>query len=665
MSYCLTVLIISIKCFSCAENDKSVYVERGGVMSISAIRKGVGTLCFASLVMIMQSVQAEEIDRLLSEFSHKNDASRQTIDQNKGHLVLFTRERIERMHAKTLKDVMKLTPFIYYHENRYALPDPLSSGSFEPYRSNFIRLFIDGVEVTQGWLGSGLVLYGDMDIDFADHIEFYYMTPSFETSVEPAFLTIFIYSKEPERDSGTQLDLMVGSRGYNVQSINYGGKKEGVSYMLNLSRTHEKREKIDNGSPEPLYRDFDRLQLMGYVKTDRQNFHLQLMRKETDALAGLSYDATPTLSQIDYENIHMDYRFRINDDWKVQFAYDTLFTDTRMADDMPLLFVDPFLGKEYCAKTRNSTYSAELTYARQWGDHRIATGLKARAKVLDLIKEERFGTIEVPFDEEDVWSVFFQDQYALSQNQMLSIGIEYSHIRRNSNKVDNDNLLQLRVGYLYSAEHWNYKAYLYRSTFALDPFSTSLLTTIFAENTGVYNTLQTTWGLTQEVGYKSENYRVSLMLFLLKDEEGLLVNGGEGNTKYVTTVFQYMYEFDLDNRVDLQLYYAGYEDIFQLAHLDDYSGYVSFMNSYGAFEFYNGMVWHRNSIDNKNYFDLTGSVSWNINEDLTVTVRGENILDKAKKTALIRVDPATGSLLTPLHISPIDRRIVFELEYQF
>ena len=143
-------------------------------------------------------IYAQNVDSVLQEYNKKNDLSQKTIDENKGHLVLFTREKLERMHAKTLKDVFKTTPVIYYHENRQALPDPLTSGAFEPYRSNFIRLYVDGVEITQGWMGSGLMLYGDVNIDFVDHIEFYYMTPSFDTTVEPAYLTVFLYSKNPQ-----------------------------------------------------------------------------------------------------------------------------------------------------------------------------------------------------------------------------------------------------------------------------------------------------------------------------------------------------------------------------------------------------------------------------------------------------------------------------------
>ncbi len=164
------------------------------------------------------SVEASEIHKLIDDFSQKNDYSQKTIDENKGHLVLFAREKLENMHAKTLKDVFKTTPVVYYHENRYGLPDPLSNGTYTPYLSSFIRLYVDGIEITQGWIGSGLLLYGDINIDFADHIEFYYMAPSLETSAEPAYLTIFLYSKDPSQDSGNKIGLIQGDNGYNAQS---------------------------------------------------------------------------------------------------------------------------------------------------------------------------------------------------------------------------------------------------------------------------------------------------------------------------------------------------------------------------------------------------------------------------------------------------------------
>ncbi|PHS41301.1 MAG: hypothetical protein COB07_02185 [Sulfurovum sp.] len=610
----------------------------------------------------LSTIYAEDVDSILEEYNQKNALSQKTIDENKGHLVLFTREKLERMHAKTLKDVFKTTPVVYYHENRLALPDPLTSGGVEAYRSNFIRLYVDGVEITQGWMGSGVVLYGDINIDFVDHIEFYYAIPSFESSVEPAYLTIFLYSKDPKRDSGGKLNLTGGSRGYNSQSISYGQQTEDLSYMINFSHTDAKRETIDNGTFTPLSRDFERTQLFSYVKTEDQIFHLQVMKKNTDSLAGMSWDATPLVSEIDYLNVHMDYGINLGEFWRAQIAYDWLKTDMKQADELLLIWRDALGANTFDGKYKNSTYTAELTYKETIGNNRITAGIKGRYKVLDSFTNYGLDALVSPFTTEKVASIFFQDQYALDEKQLLTLGISYNYISRNGG-IENDDLLQLRLGYIYNSDHWSYKAYLYRTQFALEPLVRYLDPSRYQDVSP-----QTTVGISQEVSYRKKKHNLRLMLNLFQDEDGIVQNDiidPSGDTKYFFTVFNYDYSFDRNNKVDLQLYYAYYEDIFNLDKLEDISGYLSFINTYENFDFYNGVVWHRNSLDNKDYFDLTSSVSWNIYEDFTLTLKGDNLLNKAKESALFRIDPLSGSVLEPLKISPIDQRIILELEYMF
>jgi iron complex outermembrane receptor protein len=616
-----------------------------------------------SLVMIWMlcvgTIYAEDVNSILEEYNQKNALSQKTIDENKGHLILFTRERLEKMHAKTLKDVFKTTPVIYYHENRYALPDPLSSGALEPYRSNFIRLYVDGVEVTQGWMGSGVMLYGDVNIDFVDHIEFYYAVPSFEAAAEPAYLTIFLYSKDPKRDSGGKLDLIGGSRGYNSQSISYGQQLEDLSYMVNFSHTDAKRETVNNGTLIPLSRDFERTQLFSYVKTEDQIFHLQVMKKNTDSLAGMSRDATPLLSEMDYLNVHMDYGINLGEFWRAQVAYDWLKTDMKQADDFSLLWADALGANTFDGKYKNSTYTAELTYKETIGKNRITAGIKGRYKELDSFTNYGQDALFSPFTDEKIATLFFQDQYALSEQQLLTLGISYNYISRNGG-VKNDDLLQLRLGYIFTSDHWSYKAYLYRAQFALEPLVRYL-------NLSAYPDVepQTTIAATQELSYSNENYRLRLMLLLMRDEDSLIQNRGQGDTKYFFTIFNYDYDFDLNNKMNLQLYYADYKNIGSVNKLEDLSGYLSFINTYKGFDFYNGVVWHSNSLDWKDYFDLTSTITWNIDEDLSLTLKGENLLNKAKETYLFRVDPTTGDMLKPLSISPIDQRITIELEYMF
>jgi iron complex outermembrane receptor protein len=603
------------------------------------------------------------VNALLEEYSQKNLLCQKTIDANKGHLVLFTREKLEKMHAKTLKDVFKTTPAIYYHENRYGLVDPLSTGSIEPYRSNFVRLYVDGVEITQGWAGSGLLLYGDINIDFVDHIEFYYMTPSFESSVEPAFLTIFLYSKDPKRDSGGKVNLISGSRGYNEETFSYGEQREDFSYMVNISHTDAKRKKIDNGTSTPLSRDFERLQLFSYIKSDDQIFHLQIVKKDTDSLAGGSWDATPQVSEMDYLNLHMDYGIDLTEEWHALLSYDWLRTDTRTDDELPLVWTYPVIIDHLDSRTENSTVTAELTYKTRIGQHRINAGIKGRDKKFDSVFLDGHKVASPDFDSEKIASLYFQDQYALNKQQLLSIGISYNHIERDG-QVSDDSLLQLRLGYIYTSEHWSYKAYLYRTQFALEP-----LMRYFYPDRSQTMEAQTTLGVTQEIAYEEDHQRIRLILHMMQDEESLLQNiiGKPNNTKYFTSIVNYDYDFDRDNKVNLQLYYARYEDIFDFNELHDISGYFSLFNRYGDFDFYNGVVWHRNSLDWKNYFDWTSSITWNISDSFTLTLKGDNILNKAKETNLYRFDISSGVPvpITPLSISPIDQSFMIELEYMF
>jgi len=621
------------------------------------IQKGLILLCLLSSSMLY----AENVDSILQEYNQKNALSQKTIDENKGHLFLFTREKLEKMHAKTLKDVFKTAPVLYYHENRYGLPDPLTSGAFDPYRSNFIRLYVDGVEITQGWMGSGLMLYGDVNIDFVDHIEFYYMTPSFETTVEPAYLTIFLYSKDPKRDSGGKLDLVQGSRGYNSQSLSYGEQKEDYSYMVNFSHTDAVRETIDNGTSRPLSRDFERTQLFSYIKTEDQIFHLQVMKKNTDSLAGMSWDATPLESEMDYLNVHMDYGIDLNEQWRAQFSYDWLKTDMMQADEFPLAWTDALGSNTFDGEYKNSTYTGELTYKETIGNNLINAGVKLRYKELDSFKNYGQDALINPFTEERIASIFIQDQYALNTQEILTFGISYNHIARNGG-IEDDSLLQLRIGYIYNSDHWSYKTYLYRSQYALEPFVRYLNLPVYGDTDP-----QTTIGLTQELAYHQEKQRIRLFLNYMEDEDSLFEDKRSGlgkETKYFTAILNYDYNFDADNKMNLQLYYSNFRDIFNLDKLEDVSGYLSFMNTYEDFDFYNGVVWHTNNLDWENYFDLTSSISWNVKEDLTLTLKGDNLLNKAKKTSQYTINPANGAM-GALEITPIDQRVIIELEYMF
>ena len=613
-----------------------------------------------SLLGVTTLSMATELDTLLVRFSQENQLSKKTIDENRGHLVLFTRERLENMHARTLDDVFKTIPVIYYHQNRYGLSDPLTSGAFEPYRSDKIRLYIDGVEITQGWIGSGVMLYGDMDINFVDHIEFYYATPSLDTTVEPAYLSIFLYSKDASRDSGTQMRLGVGTRGYNHQTLQYATQEKGRSYMINFSHTYNPQEKIDNGEDSPLSRDFERVQLFAYTEGESDSFHLQLLEKNMDTLGGLSYDATPIDSEARYRNLHLDYLFEPTSHWKGQLVYERLESRISESDDHGLIYLSRYGEGNVSGTLKTSTLSGELTYAKLYGQHYISMGLKGRQKRLDALPSYGESEPSVTFTKEGTLSLFFQDQYSFTPNSLLSLGMEYSLVSRNGG-FDNSNLWQMRLGYIQTQGEWSYKSYLYHTMFSVSPLS------LYVSDSTEVCEPQHTIGFTQEIRYTQEDYWVRGMLLWMQDKNTHLnYTTNEKETSYFFLISDGAYQLSPEMSLTMQFYYARYNNIFELDSLDDYSGFLTLSHHLeDNVKLYEGLIWHQNSIDHQNYFDATLALSWELSDVCCVTLKGENLFDNAKETQFVRVNPETGEMLEPLSISNSDRRVTVEVEYQF
>jgi len=140
-----------------------------------------------------------------------------------------------------------------------------------------------------------------------------------------------------------------------------------------------------------------------------------LIHKKSDTLAGLSYDATPLLSEMDNINLHLDYALKFSEHWKAQFSYDHLKTDLLQEDNIPLLVPDGLFDNILNTVTKNSTYSADLTYKNILGKHHLAMGIKGRIKSLDSLYVQNVGSFPSTFNKESILSVFMQDQYELSE----------------------------------------------------------------------------------------------------------------------------------------------------------------------------------------------------------------------------------------------------------
>jgi len=99
--------------------------------------------------------------------------------------------------------------------------------------------------------------------------------------------------------------------------------------------------------------------------------------------------------------------------------------------------------------------------------------------------------------------------------------------------------------------------------------------------------------------------------------------------------------------------------------ITSYTSTIRNLNTYGKFDIFNEIIYSRDNIDKKNFYDYSAGVIYHSTDDLSVAIKGTNIFNKAKTIDYKRFNISTLDFETPLKISPIDKSIIITLEYTF
>ena len=112
------------------------------------------------------------------------------------------------------------------------------------------------------------------------------------------------------------------------------------------------------------------------------------------------------------------------------------------------------------------------------------------------------------------------------------------------------------------------------------------------------------------------------------------------------------------------------EDLPFIGEQKQYIGILKNINTYKKFDLFNEMLFYKYSTEDKEFYDYSMGVKYHYSDDLTISFKGENLLNKAKTTSYARLNTQllSSSILSqeePLEISPIDRRVMISVEYLF
>ena len=625
------------------------------------------------LLMVSSLTANDDIDDLLGNIEHKTDLSQKTKIQNAGISQIFTRDDLRRMQVRYLKDILKSNYFTKYFENKFALPDPLTQGHETiPYKSSTIRVYIDNQEITAGTYGSGLIIYGDLDIGFADHIEIYTQSPTYEYSTETTVTLIKIYSKSILKDEGIKVEVNAGSYGASRVSSTFSSEiSDEWSHLTYVSLDNQDRQNHDSFG-ESLSRDKESIHLFSSISNKNQRVLIDITDQQKDSFIGTSLDATPTRSDIDFQSIHIGYDTNINN-FSFLISYDYSFTKYIFEDNITPIYTAPFYGLfpayNQHTETKSEVYTTDIKYNFKTQNNKLTTGIKYRLKKYDneVLTINDINLPQAPNNEQVVSTIFAEDKYYIYNNHILTFGIQYSDVSNNHSQ-QNDELYQYRFAYTFLIDSWISKTILAHTETSLEPYMVDSQLYI---TPGVKKPQEANY-ITQDIIYENQNSIYEIVMGYIQLKNTLLLDPSSNHLDnyakkidIVTALLRWTYNYNKYDKLFCSFDYKQTKNLYNLSTIKNYTAVIRNLNTYKKFDFFSELLYNTTNIRNENFYDLSLGIIYNHSENLNLSIKGENILDKAKSTSFSRTDPATLTPLNPLNISPIDRKLTISLEYLF
>lgn len=288
---------------------------------------------------MVSAIFASELDSMLADYAQESDLSHETRVKESGttQSIIFTRSDLDNLQYQTLKDVLSMQRFTSYKENRFGETD-LFNGDPMAYgkAGQLVKIFIDDHELSSAYLGSGIAMFGNIDLAFVDHIEMYQGPAPYEFVTDSSLLTIKLYSKTAARDSGKKVGLLTDNYGGHQEYFHIASNEDRLKYFVYLSNNMKNRDALKNGTTD-LSRDEIAKHLYSTFIYDDNEFVLQYLTKVKDGFLTNSIDATPTKDNINNDFLHLGYKTHLlNDDsLELKASYDRLRYNLDFMDDNP------------------------------------------------------------------------------------------------------------------------------------------------------------------------------------------------------------------------------------------------------------------------------------------------------------------------------------------
>jgi len=616
------------------------------------------------ILLTLLSLQADDINSLIQDYVKASELSNKTKNENAGNLIVYTRDDLERMQALTLKDLLKSLRYFSYSESRRAQSDLLN---FDSYSNNSkgIRLYLNNHELSSPLHGSGFIYFGDMELEFIDHVEIYTGFPSFEFGVEPATVVIRLYTKDATHDEGGKVKLMGSDNSSSVLSTYYTDSFEDFNYFAYLGDYSNNRDAYDYKGGT-LGRDQHRTRFYGSLANENHSVELHAVQSKNDAFMGTFENAQVKENDLEYSCISVSTHSKFLDD---SLTFDFSYVNIDSVYDQNFNLPDLNIT-DLTANNKVKEEGLTLRLQKKWNlsDNEVTVGLQYRYKYFDITErtfnDKPLDGFTQAYDSENIFSLYLQDLYSINENNILSLSLMNQFYQRNGD-VNAPNNLQLRLGYNYTVEKFSAKTTLSAQSFAAEPY-----TLISAGQSNVNLKSESYYSFAQELTFKSYN-TINNFIFTYANLQDYPIPGrqdpngtnikprnSEKSLDIITSSYEFTYYYSQKDKFEFNLNYSSSDSVYNNDPAQLVSSLLRSLNTFGKLDVLNELWVVVPAYGGDSSFDYTLGLKYRTTKDFSAQIKAVNVFDNGEKRTYI-----DGS--TRIDTSIYDRKLWIGMEYLF
>jgi len=625
------------------------------------------------LLLVVGVLHAEDLKALLSGYKKESELSNITKRDAAGILELFTRDDLEKMQVHSLLDVLEAIPGIYLQRGSNNLT-LLSTSSKVNLPLTYTRLYINDHDVTSSSFGSAFLIWGEMPVEYIDHIEVYKATSSMEFGNENGAVIIRLYTKKASRENGSKLKVGADDFGslegnfYTAQVLD-----NGISYFAFANGNNIKRTTYHNTYNNNTY-DYnsnrESYNIYGDINYKSWRFELNVYKKNNDGFIGIGSHKTPNGGGLETNHTYLHITKTFQNDLKLQLSYDKSTYNRTYNDPNGIRVANAPLLNHYGINFDDDIFAVILEKKFKTTNNSLLLGAFYKNKGFESNGDYYDTNLSYRHTNDDsnalaLSSVYAEDKYNINQNFQL-IGSIKGDFFRYEKDVKSQNELLARGGFIYNYDKYKLKAFYTKGYVPLAFYQIYNPENMPYRANPQLDTIKTDI-YTADLEYKSNQQTVSLEIAQMRAKDLLVydrttVNGWKNSSaKYLITVYQldYTYRFDLNNKFSSSFIYGNNSD--NMASASPFNILLKSFNKYKKFDFYNALN-YKSSYTSiygsyiKSGFEFTSALKYHYNKDLMLGLKGENIFHDASQEAY------RGVAFT---IPTVDQKFWLNVEYLF